>query len=84
MYEIRTVDTGDEDIAETLTDLHRLTFFDGAAMPRFDLGAWWFACRGDEAVAFAGVAPSTHVRNSGYFCRVGVLRSHWGHGSSSG
>ncbi len=31
-----------------------------------------------DAVAFAGVVPSTHARNSGYFCRVGVLPKHQG------
>jgi hypothetical protein len=29
-------------------------------------------------VAFAGVVPSTHVSNAGYFCRVGVLEKHCG------
>ena len=24
------------------------------------------------------MVPSTHVRNAGYFCRVGVLQHHWG------
>lgn len=31
-------------------------------------------------VAFAGIIPSTHVLNAGYFCRVGVVRRHCGHG----
>jgi hypothetical protein len=31
-------------------------------------------------VAFAGIIPSTHVFNAGYFCRVGVVRKHCGHG----
>ena len=30
-------------------------------------------------VAFAGIIPSTHVANAGYFYRVGVLRKHCGH-----
>jgi hypothetical protein len=33
-----------------------------------------------KPVAFAGIVPSTHIRNAGYFCRVGVLRKHWGGG----
>ena len=33
-----------------------------------------------EPVAFGGIIPSTHVFNSGYFCRVGVLGKHCGHG----
>ena len=39
MYRIRMVDASDDDVAETLADLHRLTFFDAAAMPQFDLGS---------------------------------------------
>ncbi|MBR0814934.1 GNAT family N-acetyltransferase [Bradyrhizobium diazoefficiens] len=80
MYRIRTVDADDDETAEMLGDLHRLTFFHGASMPQFDLGTWWIAYHGDDAVAFAGVVPSTHARNSGYFCRVGVLQRHWGRG----
>jgi GNAT superfamily N-acetyltransferase len=78
MYRIRAVDVDDDEIAETLTDLHRMTFFDSAAVPQFAWGSWWIAYDGAEPVAFAGVVPSTHVRNSGYFCRVGVLKQHWG------
>jgi GNAT superfamily N-acetyltransferase len=80
MYRIRIVDAEDDDVSETLADLHRLTFFDAASMPRFERGAWWLAYHGDEAVAFAGVVPSTHARHSGYFSRVGVLRRHRGQG----
>lgn len=39
MYKIRMVDASDDEVADTLADLHRLTFFDAAAMPQFDLGA---------------------------------------------
>ncbi|MBK3666795.1 GNAT family N-acetyltransferase [Bradyrhizobium diazoefficiens] len=80
MYRIRIVDTSDDDVADTLADLHRLTFFDAAAMPQFDLGAWWLAYQGNDAVAFAGVVASTYARNCGYFSRVGVLQRHWGRG----
>lgn len=80
MYRIRIVDASDDDVAETLADLHRLTFFDAAATPAFDLGAWWLAYHDNDAVAFAGIVPSTHVRNGGYFSRVGVLKRHWGRG----
>ncbi len=40
MYRIREVDGHDEEIADTLADLHRLTFFDGAPIPEFDQGHW--------------------------------------------
>lgn len=80
MYRIRMVDASDDDVADTLDDLHRLTFFGAAAMPQFELGAWWLAYHGGDAVAFAGVVPSAYARNSGYFSRVGVLQRHWGKG----
>ena len=80
MYRIRMVDASDDEVADTLADLHRLTFFDTAAMPKFELGTWWLAFRGDDAVAFAGVVPSSYARNFGYFSRVGVLPRHWGRG----
>lgn len=79
MYRIREVDSEDEEIAQILTDLHQMTFFDSAASPQFEEGRWWLCYHGREAVAFAGVVPSTHERNFGYFSRVGVLQKHWGH-----
>jgi GNAT superfamily N-acetyltransferase len=79
-YRIREVDGADDDMADVLAGLHRLTFFGSAALPSFDHGHWWLACRGSMPVAFAGLVPSTHIRNSGYFCRVGVLKPHWGLG----
>jgi len=79
MYQIRAVDGSDDEIADTLVELHQLTFVDAASVPNFDQGHWWLAFHGTEAVAFAGLVPSTHVCNAGYFCRVGVLSEHWGH-----
>ena len=78
MYRIREVDGQDDEVAETLEDLHRLTFFDGASVPDFDQGHWWVAFHDAEPVAFAGVVASTRIRNAGYFSRVGVLRRHCG------
>ena len=78
MYRIREVDGQDDEVAETLEDLHRLTFFDAASVPDFDQGHWWVAFHDAVPVAFAGVVASTHIRNAGYFSRVGVLRSHCG------
>jgi hypothetical protein len=73
-YRIREVDGRDDEVADALTELHRLTFFSGASVPSFDCGHWWLAYREVTPVAFAGVVPSTRVRNAGYFCRVGVLQ----------
>lgn len=78
MYRIRAVDGGDDETADTLAELHRLTFLGAASVPKFDQGHWWLAYHEMEAVAFAGLIPSTHVCNAGYFCRVGVLSGHWG------
>jgi GNAT superfamily N-acetyltransferase len=78
MYRIREVDGHDDEIADTLTELHRLTFFNGASIPEFDWGHWWLAFHETIPVAFAGVVPSTRAFSAGYFCRVGVLTKHRG------
>jgi len=80
MYRIREVDAQDDEIADSLGELHRLTFCDGARIPEFEQGCWWIAFHGAKPVAFAGVVPSTHVTNAGYLCRVGVVVQHCGHG----
>ena len=78
MYRIRAVDGHEDEIADTLADLHRLTVFDSAPIPEFDEGQWWLAYHETVPVAFAGVVSSTHACNAGYFCRVGVLKRHCG------
>jgi GNAT superfamily N-acetyltransferase len=80
VYRVRKADAQDDEVADTLAELHRLTFFDGAPIPDFDWGYWWLAFHGVNPVAFAGVVPSTHARSAGYICRVGVLKPHYGHG----
>ena len=80
MYRIREVDGQDDDIADTLTDLHRLTFFGSACIPEFEHGNWWLAFHENMPIAFAGVVASTRACNAGYFCRVGVLKKHVGNG----
>jgi hypothetical protein len=77
-YRVREVDGHDDDIAETLTDLHRLTFFDGASVPKFDQGHWWIAFFEAVPVGFGGLIPSTRAGNAGYVSRVGVLKKHCG------
>ena len=78
MYRIREVDGQDDEAADTLADLHRLTFFDSAPIPEFDQGCWWLAFHDAAPVGFAGVISSTRAHNAGYFSRVGVLRKHCG------
>jgi GNAT superfamily N-acetyltransferase len=80
MYRIREVDGQDEEAADILADLHRLTFFDSAPIPKFDQGYWWLAFHEAAPIGFAGVIPSTRAHNAGYFSRVGVLKRHCGHG----
>ena len=43
MYRIRQIDAQDDEVLDTLGELHRLTFFDGAPIPEFDQGDWWLA-----------------------------------------
>jgi hypothetical protein len=78
MYRIREVDAQDDEVSDTLADLHRLTFFGGAAIPQFDQGHWWLAFHERMPIGFAGVIPSTRACNAGYFCRVGILNKHRG------
>src|SRR5262249_60207638 len=78
IYRICEVDGEDEEVSETLSDLHRLTFFESAPLPSFDWGHWWLALYGHAAVGFAGLVPSTHAVDAGYFCRVGVTKKHCG------
>src|SRR6476646_8632464 len=78
MYRIREVNAQEGEIADTLADLHRLTFSDSAPLPDFDHGHWWLAFHETMPVGFAGVIPSTRAPNAGYFCRVGVVKRHCG------
>lgn len=80
MFRVRAVSTDDDDVVDTLTELHRLTFVDGSPVPDFELGDWWVAATEGKAAAFIGIQKSTHVRNAGYFSRVGVLPCYRGNG----
>jgi len=65
MYRIRQVNGHEEEIVDTLTELHHLTFFGGANVPEFDKGHWWLAFRGAVPIAFAGLVASTRTGESG-------------------
>ncbi len=80
MYRIREVDGSDDEIADHLSTLHTLTFFDPKIFANPEVGHWWLAYLDQEPVAFAGVMKSPIVRNAYYFNRVGVLKAHRGHG----
>ncbi len=80
MYKIRQIDAQEDEALETLEELHRLTFFNSAPMPEFDLGDWWLAWHEAVPIGFAGLIQSTRADNAGYFSRVGVLKRHCGRG----
>jgi hypothetical protein len=61
MYRIREVDGQDDNIADKLAELHRLTFFNGACVPEFEHGHWWLVFHESVPVAFAGVVMSTRA-----------------------
>ena len=71
IYRIREVDAEDEEVSDTLSDLHRLTFFGSAPLPSFDWGYWWLAYHGGVPVGFAGLVPSTLADNTGIFAAWG-------------
>ena len=58
IYRIREVNGHEDEIAETLAELHHFTFFNGARVPEFDHGYWWLAYHEAIPVAFAGVVAS--------------------------
>jgi hypothetical protein len=72
MYRIREVDGHEDEIADTLADLHRLTFFDGAAIPEFDQGHWWLAFHemtgGLRRHGFIDARPLTRNISAGSAC----------------
>jgi GNAT superfamily N-acetyltransferase len=79
-YRIKRVDGTNEDIAETLTDLHDSTFGNSAPQVEPEEGYWWIAYHGNEPVAFAGMKKANSTEAAAYMSRSGVLREHRGHG----
>lgn len=82
-YRIREVDGSDEEIADTIRDLHDETF--GSSAPDVDTerGHWWLAYAIDEGrdiAGFCGLTPSYGDEKLGYLKRAGVRRPHRGHG----
>jgi len=80
VFRIREVDADDDEIADTLKELHLLTFVDDSPIPDLSVGHWWIAYQDSTPVAFAGLQKSTHERGAGYFNRVGVLHGFRGFG----
>jgi GNAT superfamily N-acetyltransferase len=79
-YRTRRVDGSDEEIAETLRELHDRTFGDTAPQINPENGFWWLTHYGRTPVAFCGMLHSHRWANTGYLYRVGVLEEHRGKG----
>lgn len=77
MYRIREVDSHDDFVVDTLTDLHSLAFFDSASIPDFEDGHWWLTFHHGNPVGFAGVIPSTRVRRRLFFPRRCAQEALW-------
>jgi GNAT superfamily N-acetyltransferase len=80
VYRIREVDGEDDDIADTLDELHDLCFLKDAPRVKYDYGHWWLAYCGKDPVGFAGITPSSLGPGIGYLKRIGVLPEHRGQG----
>lgn len=82
VYRIREVDGTDEDITDTLRDLHDECFGDSAPnLTAFDIerGHWWLAFE-RELAGFCGLTPTYADPHLGYLKRAGVLKAHRGMG----
>jgi len=81
-YRIYLAPAHEAKYAAIVADLHA-QLFPTIVFPYPHYGDWWIAWKGDEAVAFAQMSPTTYYPNCGYFARVGVLPAHRGHGLQS-
>jgi GNAT superfamily N-acetyltransferase len=83
VYRIKEVDGTDEDITETLRDLHDEVFGDTAPNIDPERGHWWLAFaidEGREIAGFCGLTPTYADASLGYLKRAGVRRMHRGAG----
>lgn len=83
VYRISEVDGSDDDIAETLRELHDEVFGDTAPQIDPERGFWWLAIEashGRELAGFCGLTPTYADHTLGYLKRAGVLRPHRGQG----
>jgi GNAT superfamily N-acetyltransferase len=83
VYRIKQVDGTDDDIAETLHELHDAIFADSAPSIDPERGHWWlaYAVDGDREIAgFCGLTPTYGQPEIGYLKRAGVLPWHRGSG----
>src|SRR5262245_33617200 len=90
MYKIKRVDPADDEIEQTIRELHKATFGDSAPMvDPFIKGDWWLAYHyelnvagvgysgGWSPVGFAGLQGRSDMPEGfGYLKRCGVLPAH--------
>jgi GNAT superfamily N-acetyltransferase len=79
-YRIREVDGDDDEIADTLHHLHKLTFADTAPDIDPETGWWWLVTTEHEPVGFAGMRQAYTQELGGYLSRSGVVEEHRGQG----
>lgn len=79
-YKIRQVDGTDKSVEASIREMHRICFGKQAKHVSTAIGSWWLVHRGDEAIGFAGLYPSSQYYDAGYMVRAGVLPAHRGHG----
>lgn len=79
-FRIKEVDGLDDDVSDTIQELHKLTFLESAPTVVPDHGFWWLVYDRKEAVGFAGLVPSSMGFGIGYLKRSGVIHTHRGHG----
>lgn len=86
VYRISEVDGTDEEIVDTLKELHSEIFGDTApqlTQADAERGFWWLAfeaSQGRELAGFCGLTPTYADPTLGYLKRAGVLRAHRGQG----
>jgi GNAT superfamily N-acetyltransferase len=83
VYRIKEVDGTDEEIADTLRELHDECFADSAPQIDPERGHWWLAFavdEGRELAGFCGLTPSYLDPALGYLKRAGVRKPHRGQG----
>jgi GNAT superfamily N-acetyltransferase len=86
IYRIREVDTSDEDVVDTIRDLHDEIF--GSTAPQLtdadiERGSWWLAFAANERRDIAGFCGLTGAYGDptlGYLKRAGVTMAHRGQG----
>lgn len=83
VYRIKRVDGTDEDVADTIRELHDEIFGDSAPQVQPERGYWWLAFSANESRELAGFCGLTETyadASLGYLKRAGVLLGHRGQG----